>query len=551
MTRRQEVNAPRSEGWVVELQRRPAILGALLVLSTLLLYGQTIHHEFLTFDDGPYVTQNVHVNTGLTLTNVVWAFTTFHEANWHPLTWLSHMLDCQLFGLQSGPPHLENVALHAVNALLLFLLLREATGAVWQSWWVAALFAVHPLNVETVAWVAQRKSLLSTLFFLLTIFAYGWYVQRPNWTKYLVMVGTFSLALMAKPVAVSLPVVLLLLDYWPLQRDRNSRMRAWLRLTVEKLPLLFMAALSSWITIVAQLSGGALAERTALPLSVRAGNALVSYAGYFAKTFWPAKLAVFYVHAEESLAWADVLVSAAVLIVITVVVVYFRHERYLLTGWFFFVVTLIPVIGIVQVGRQAMADRYAYIPCIGLFIMVGWGLGALVQAALIPRAAAAVAALCVVAGFAFRTTRYLRYWQNGVSLFTQASLIAGRPDPALEEALGDSLLAAGRFEEAFRHYRETCILQPQYAFCHYNMAEILYHRRQLRDALEQYQIALRLTKNREIALSCLLNSGEILMKLGDYPSAERQITGALLLDPNNSAALRLRDQLFEQRGQPH
>ena len=265
------------------------LLGALLVLATLLLYGRVTHHEFLVFDDDAYVTKNIHISTGLNLGNVVWAFTSFHEANWHPLTWLSHMADCQLFGLNPGPQHLVNVFLHAVNVLLLFLLLQKATGAVWRSFLVAALFAVHPLNVETVAWVAERKSLLCTLFSLLTIAAYGWYARRPDWKKYLVVVAGFALALMSKPMAVSLPLVLLLLDYWPLERYEDLPFRRkWLRLSMEKLPLLLMSAASSAVTMVAQRSGGAVADISKLPLSLRLGNAIVSYVAYMGKTFWPA-----------------------------------------------------------------------------------------------------------------------------------------------------------------------------------------------------------------------------------------------------------------------
>src|SRR5208282_2262641 len=265
----------------------------------------------LTLDDRPYVTKNIHVSTGLNLGNVVWAFTSFHEANWHPLTWISHMADCQLFGLSSGPHHLVNVALHAVNVLLLFLLLQRATGAVWRSFFVAALFAVHPLNVETVAWVAQRKSLLCTLFSLLTIAAYGWYARRPDWKKYLVIIAAFALALLSKPMAVSLPLVLLLLDYWPLERYEDIPFRRkWARLSIEKLPLFLMSAASSVVTMIAQRSGGAVAVESLLPLSVRLKNAIVSCVAYLGKIFWPAKLAVFYPHPEHSLPWFDVLAAA-------------------------------------------------------------------------------------------------------------------------------------------------------------------------------------------------------------------------------------------------
>ncbi|MGD0470680.1 MAG: tetratricopeptide repeat protein [Terriglobales bacterium] len=532
-----------------DLRQKPILLGALLVLATLLLYGSVTHHEFLDYlDDDAYVTKNVHVSTGLNLGNVVWAFTSFHSWNWHPLTWISHMADCQLFGLNSGPHHFVNVVLHAVNVLLLFLLLQKATGAVWRSFLVAALFAVHPLNVETVAWVAQRKSLLCTLFSLLTIAAYGWYVRRPNWKKYLVVIVAFSLALMSKPMAVSLPLVLLLLDYWPLERyEELPFRRKWVRLSMEKLPLLLMSAASSAVTMVAQRSGGAVVDTSVLPLSLRLGNAVVSYVAYIGKTFWPAKLAVFYPHPWHSLLWPDVIAAAVVLVAITMAVLYFHRARYLAMGWFLFVVTLIPVIGIVQVGSQAMADRYAYIPCIGLFIIIAWGLSDVVTAAALPRVVPAVAALCLILAFAAATSRYLQYWQSDVKLWTQARMVAGRPNYMIEESLADAMLYVGRYDEAFQHYREACVLQPNDALCHYNMAEILFNRHQLQDALEQYQLAGDLTDRKDVALSCLIHSGEILLDLGDSETAEMKFAAALQIDPNNNTALLLRQRAFNQK----
>jgi hypothetical protein len=540
------VSASPFERWIDDLRQKPILLGALLVLATLLLYGPVTHHEFLVLDDDMYVTKNIHVNTGLNLRNVVWAFTSFHEANWHPLTWISHMADCQLFGLNSGPHHFVNVVLHAANVLLLFWLLQRTTDAVWRSFLVAALFAVHPLNVETVAWVAQRKSLLSTLFSLLTIAAYGWYVRRPDRKKYLVVVAAFSLALMSKPMAVSLPLVLLLLDYWPLERYEDIPFRRkWLRLSMEKLPLLLMSAASSAVTMAAQRSGGAVAETSALPLSVRLENAVVSYVVYIGKMFWPAKLAAFYPHPWHSLPWSDVIASTVILVAITMVL-YFHRARYLAMGWFLFVTTLIPVIGIVQVGGQAMADRYAYISCIGLFIIIAWGLSGVVYATTIPRVIPAVAALCLILAFAAATTRYLQYWQSGVRLFTQARIVAGRPDFMLEELLADAKVSAGRVDEALQHYREACVLRPNFALCHYRMAEILFTGNQLRDALVQYQLAGSLTDSKDMALSCLINSGEILLDSGDYETAEKRFAAALQIDPNNNTALRLRQRAFNR-----
>ncbi|HEX4782977.1 MAG TPA: tetratricopeptide repeat protein [Candidatus Sulfotelmatobacter sp.] len=524
-------------------ERKPALVSAFLALATLFLYSPVRHHDFLAFDDAPYVTGNVHVNSGLTAKNAEWAFTAFYEANWHPLTWLSHMADCQLFGLQPGPPHLINVALHAANVVLLFWLLLRATGAMWRSFLVAAFFAVHPLNVETVAWVAQRKSLLCSFFCLITIALYGWYTCGPDWKKYLTVVATFALALMSKPMAVSLPIVLLLIDYWPLQRYQDLPFRnRWLRLSVEKLPLALMSVGSSAITIAAQRAGGAVADSSGLPLSVRFGNAVISYAAYVQKTILPANLAVFYPHPQQSLVWTDVLAAGFILVTITAAAFYFRRYRYLAMGWFLFVVTLIPVIGIIQVGRQAMADRYAYVSCIGLFIVVAWGLNDIVSAMHLPRLVPAIASLCVILALAMATARYLQYWQNGVKLLSRAATIAGQPDPGIEEFLADELASVGRVNEAYQHYGRTCVLLPNYATCHYNLAEILFSRNQLREALQQYQIAGTLASSKDMAVSSLVNSGEILLDLGDYEAARVRLDAALQIDPNNNKALQLRQR---------
>jgi len=537
---------------VGNLRQKPMVLGTLLVCATLLLYSRVAHYEFLIFDDKPYITQNTHVNTGLNLGNAIWAFTSFHEGNWHPITWLSHMADCQWFGLKSGPPHLVNVGLHAVNVLLLFWLLQRATGAVWRSFFVAVLFAVHPLNVETVAWVAERKSLLSALFSLLTIAAYGSYAKQPCLKKYLLVVVAFALALMSKPMAVSLPFVLLLLDYWPLNRYEDLPWGStWVRLSMEKLPLFLMSAASSAVTLIAQRSGGAIADPTVLPLPMRIEHAIMSYVAYLRKAIWPSNLSVFYPHPERPWPWSDVMAAAIILLAITAAAVYFHRIRYLVVGWCLFLITLVPVIGIVQVGRQAMADRYVYMPCIGLFIVIAWGVCDLVSAAAIPRVIPALAALGAIGAFAVATSGYLPYWQNGVKVFTRAALVANRPDVTIEEALGDALASAGRYNEAYKHYGAACTLLPRYPLCHYNMSEILFNRHQLRDALEQLEIAGSLADNKDLALSCLINSGEILLALGDYHTAQMRFAAALQIDPGNDLAQRLQKQALSQEGAGH
>jgi len=548
----ERASAPVSQHLLADMRQKPAVLGVLLVAATLFLYAPVTHHEFLDYDDTAYVNKNTHVHTGLSFDNIAWAFTTFHEANWHPLTWLSHMVDCQLFDLNSGSHHFVNVVLHAANVLLLFLLLQRASGGVWRSFFVAALFATHPLNVETVAWVAERKSLLSMFFCLVTLAAYGWYMRRPDWKRYLAVVSGFLLALMAKPMAVSLPLVLLLLDYWPLQRYEDlPYRRRWVRLSVEKLPLLLMTTASCAVTLIAQRSGGALVGTSAVPLSVRLENAILSYVRYIEKTFWPAKLAAFYPHPEHSFPWFEVIPAAILLIAITVAILRSRWARFLVTGWFLFVIALIPVIGIVQVGHQAMADRYAYIPCIGLFLVIVWGLNEVVSRIPINPIVPAVAGMCLIMVLSVATRYYLAYWQSGLTLITQARSVVGKPDWMLEELFADALVSAGRVDEAFEHYSQACGLNPKFADCHYNMAEILYTGHQLQNALEQYQLAGRSTDSREMAFSCLINSGQILMELRDYKTAEMEFATALQLDPGNATVLSLRQQAFAQANGSH
>ncbi len=527
------------------------MLGGLLVLTALLLYAPVTHHEFISgWDDNEYITDNVHVRTGLSLGNVGWAFTSREPFYWHPLTWLSHMVDCQLFGLDSGWHHYVNVVLHAINALLLFLLLHRATGAVWRSFVVAALFAVHPLNVETVAWAAERKSLLGAFFSLVTIAAYGRYVQRPGWKRYLTVLGSFLMALMSKPTAVTLPFVLLLLDHWPLRRyEELSFPRRWMRLLQEKLPLLLMSVGVSAITLLGGRAGGFVVPLSVLPMSTRLENVPLSYVGYIGKMLWPANLAVFYPHPASilgpSLPLSEVAAATLLLAGITALVLYSHRTRYAAMGWLFFLATMVPMIGIVQVGYQGIQDHFSYIPCIGLFIALVWGIAAIAEDTSIKPAVPLLASLCVIAGFAAATVHYLHYWQNGVRLFGQARAAARQPHPWLEQLYANALLSSGQVDEALQHYKESCALGPKNEHCHYQIAEILFERRQFRDAINEYQLALMFTGQEDVALKCLNRSGEALLQLGHYDAAERSFAEALRIDPSNETALRLRNQALQ------
>lgn len=528
---------------------RPQILSSVLALLTLSLYLPVAHHDFIKlWDDDAYVTDNPHVRSGLNFANIRWAFTSFEQSNWHPVSWLSHMLDCQLFGLNPGPQHLVNLGLHVANVLLLFWILQKATGTVGRSFFVAALFAVHPLNVETVAWVAQRKSLLSAFFSLLTLAAYGSYVRRGGWKPYAAMLVAFAVALMAKPMAVSLPLFLLLFDEWPLARYKDLPLaRRWTKLTVEKLPLLAMSAASSLLTELAQNSGGSVMALSLLPLSTRIENAVTSYVTYLGKIIWPARLATYY-PLQFSPRFADVAASAVILIAVTAFVLYFRRFPYLAVGWFLFLIALVPVVGIVQVGFQGMADRYSYIPAIGLFFALVWGVGDLVHGIPMARVAASIAALLVIVALSITTVRYLAYWQNGVTLFAHARDAWGQPDMWLEQLDGNALFSAGQIDEALQHYESSCAIQPRTEYCHYNIAHILAGRGQFAQAIQEYQLALRYTASRDMALLCLTESGEAQLRMGLFGAARQSAVAALAIDPANPAALQLRAQILQDEG---
>ncbi len=458
------------------------ILCVALALATIAFYSPVSGHGFLKFDDQDYVTANIHIHGGLAWSTIKWAFTSTEAANWHPLTWLSHALDYQLFALNPAGHHWDSVLIHALNAALLFLLLGWVTKRVGPSLLVAALFALHPINVESVAWVAQRKNVLSTLFFFLAIGAYVWYAQKPDWRRYLLVAGLFAAGLMAKPMVITLPFVLLLLDYWPLDRtpiagsqsgpacDAGAPRVAFSRLVLEKVPLLFLSALSAAITLRAQRSGHAVHSLQQFPLAVRIENAVVAYGLYLWKMLWPARLAVFYPYPANTLPVWQVTLSALILAGVTALVVVFRRKRYLVMGWFWFLGTLIPVIGLVQVGEAAMADRYAYVPLIGIFVMIAWGLDDWAEAKAVGTDWRVIPALCVLTAFGFATIRQLSYWENEYTVWAHTLAVTER-NPFAHDDMGTALMdpalamtAANlegldteqkRLDEARRHFEEA------------------------------------------------------------------------------------------------
>jgi hypothetical protein len=439
-----------------------------LLAATLVVYAQVMSHQFIVLDDNHYIYQNAIVNRGLTLNGIAWAFTTFHSANWHPVTWLSHMLDCQIFGLHAGGHLVVNTLIHAANTVLVFLFFRRVTGARWQSAIVAALFALHPLHVESVAWAAERKDTLSTFFGLLTLLAYASYAAAPSWKRYAIVALFLVLGLMAKPTLVTWPFVLLLLDYWPLGRFHwqgssriNGFWKALLPLLREKVLLFLMVALSIVITFIAQAQGGAVRTVLDVPVSLRLLNAIVSYAKYLLRTVWPNDLAFYYPFPSTGIPIWQVACAIVVLAAITVFAFRQASERpYLLVGWLWFLGTLVPMIGLVQVGSAAMADRYYYVPSIGLFVAIVFGLSDFVTALRINSVARGALALAAVSTLAWLTAVQVGRWRNTAALFQYTSSVA--PDNRLIEnyfstASGDN----GRYDEAAAHFERALQIKPE------------------------------------------------------------------------------------------
>ncbi|MGD0596998.1 MAG: glycosyltransferase family 39 protein [Sedimentisphaerales bacterium] len=398
--------------------RRSFLICLILGLITFAVFYQVHSFKFITYDDPYYVYKNPDIQSGITLESIKWAFTTGWTANWHPLTWLSYMLDWQLFDSNPAGYHVVNLIFHIANTLLLFIVLRQMTGSIWPSAFAAVLFALHPLHVQSVAWVSELKDVLSTFFWVLTMWAYFRYVNKPGISRYLWIVIFLALGLMSKPMLVTLPFVLLLLDYWPLERFRR---RTLFYLIGEKIPFFVLSAASSIVTFLVQRSSIAVVSLNVLPLKFRILNAFVSYTGYIEKMFWPGRLAVFYPHLGRNISVMYAAISAGFLLAATVLVIRFgKNRRYLVTGWFWYIGTLVPVIGIVQVGIQGMADRYSYITLTGLFIIIAWGVPDLLTKWRYKKIVLASLALLIVSTISISTYNQLRYWRNTLTLFQHA-----------------------------------------------------------------------------------------------------------------------------------
>jgi tetratricopeptide (TPR) repeat protein len=526
----------------------------LLALTTFAVYFRATGNPFVNYDDQAYVVENAQVQQGLTAATFRWAFTSTYASNWHPLTWLSHALDCQLFGLNPAGHHLTSLLLHIFSVVILFLILTRATGSTWRSLMVAALFALHPINVESVAWVAERKNVLSMFFLLLTLGAYGWYARRPNVRRYVVPLVLFALALAAKPMVVTLPFLLLLVDFWPLQRVLGGRAASEAfpvrqfplsRLALEKLPFLLLSAASSVITVVAQRS--VISTNEHLPFLSRLANATYAYSMYIAKTLWPAYLASFYPYEGLRLAPWKVLLFVLFLAGITAWVWRERSHLYLPVGWLWFLGSLVPMIGLVQVGDQAMADRYAYLPLLGIFCMVVWGLADLREKDLREKKRFSLRTSAALAGIAlavlsFLTWRQIGIWRSSYDLWSHA-LEVTRDNYMAEDYVGTSLLVQ-QFEatgqrysaEALVHFQNAVRINPQDPISHLNLGADLQEHGRLQEALQQYQTVLDLTQDPHLLVKTFIDLGAVSHQLGDFAGARRYDLAALKMEQGNVVA---------------
>jgi tetratricopeptide (TPR) repeat protein len=498
-----------------------------LAVSALLVFWQVRNFDFVNCDDTIYVYENPHVLNGLTAANVIWAFTTGFAEFWHPLTWLSLMLDCQLFGANAGGIHLVNLLFHIANTLLLFMVLKKMTGALWQSAFVAALFALHPLHVESVAWIAERKDVLSTFFWILAMWAYLRYVKQPNIIRYLLTLLIFALGLMAKPMLVTLPFVFLLLDYWPLERKISRRLLA------EKIPFIVLSIASSVIAFLTQQSSRLVTSFAQFPLKFRISNAFISYMKYIEKLFRPSRLAVFYPHPYETVSVSYVVISVILLLAVTIFIIRFaKLHRYLVTGWFWYLGTLIPVIGIVQVGSQAYADRYTYVPYIGLFLMLAWGLPQILSKLIYRKIVLGLSMIIVLATLGICAHRQANYWKNSFTLFSHTIEVTQNNWLAYSN-LGNAYARLGRGTEAIDAYKQTIKINPDLATVHYNLGNVYSKLARYPEAINAYKQAIKIKPD---LVEAHYNLGNACYALGRYPEAINAFEQAVRIKPDYADA---------------
>lgn len=535
------LSSPRSQGW---------ILAGVIFLGTLALYLPVRKYPFINYDDDRYISDNAHVKFGLTPESMKWAFISFDESNWHPVTWLSHMLDCQIFGLNPAGPHIVNSVLHAANAAVLFWILCLATGLMWRSLMVAALFAVHPMMVESVAWVAERKNLLSLLFLLIALAAYRRYAIAPSIKRYLVVAAAFAIGLMSKPQVITLPFLLLLWDYWPLRRTTEFRPAhrqdgtalkptSWRRLWLEKLPLFAMCIPSAILTLRAQNTAGAVSSLARSPLRDRLANAIVSYARYLEKAVWPSRLALMYPYRPDALTAQQILIALFLLVSTSLLAISIGttapRKRYLIVGWLWFVGALVPMIGLVQVGVQAIADRYAYLPFIGLFVAACWGVSELACSCSIPGKYLSAPSFILLAALIVVSHRQIGYWSSSLAVWSHTASVTTNNFMA-EDGIGSALLDQGDLELAMPHFRNAAVIHPSDPISNTNLAFYKSQHGDLSGALIQYRMVSDKATDERFRAAAFVNMGYINRQLGNFAAAREEFESALALRPRNVRA---------------
>lgn len=532
----QRIESPAKKGTFALPGKSTLILGLLLLAATTAVYLQVHRHPFVNLDDDDYVTNNAHVQSGLDWKTIKWALTTYNAFNWHPLTWISHAVDVQVFGLNPSGHHDVNLALHLLNVVLVFWVLWRATGYAGRSLMVAALFALHPLNVESVAWIAERKTMLSMFFFLLALGAYRWYACKPRLGRYIVVAFLFGMGLLAKPQVITFPCVLLIWDYWPLGRLRlgdsqpesaiPAKNLSWL--VVEKLPLFALCLISAYLTMKAQKVGRPV--YWSFTFLVRLENAIVAYARYIQKAFWPSNLALMYPHPGNNIPIGQVIAALIFLVAVTAVVAVCWRRRYLTVGWLWFLGTMVPMVGLVQVGRQSMADRYAYLPFVGLFIMLCWGVADWARARQVPDAWLMTASLVVLASLAVITHRQAAYWADNEKLWSHTVQVT-KGNWFAEYHLGDALRKKGEKEEALQHFFKVLAIDPAEPNANLAIATYEHEAGHLRESIPYYEKFLATGQEKKLQYQVMVNLGYVYRRLGDDNRSREYFEKAAAIAP--------------------
>jgi tetratricopeptide (TPR) repeat protein len=530
-------------------ERQKLIVYIFLAVITFAVFWQVQQYDFINFDDDFYVTQNSHIKSGLTPEEIRWAFSTKYFGLWNPLVWISFMFDYQLFGLHAGGYHLTNLILHILSALLLFWLFNRMTGAVWRSAFVAALFALHPLHVESVAWIAERKDVLSAFFWMLTLCLYVYYTEKPAVKRYLLVLFSFVCALLSKPMVATLPVIMIILDYWPLKRFELKKGNVILWQLKEKIPFFILSAALVIITLyntnaIDMLDSPSLKQ---IPLISRLANAPVAFATYLGKTFWPQDMAVFYPFSEQLPLWQVWGASLLIILISAAVIIMVKRLPYLFVGWLWFSITIAPVIGIIQISiiaPYAMADRYHYLPSIGLAIMIAWGIPSLIKSEQIRKKILFPSGIAVLATLAVLTWQQCGYWKNGIELFSHALQIT-KNNAMVHNNRGITYEKLGQHQLAINDYNEAIILEPDYAIAYYNRGCAYDNLRQPQRAVKDYNEAIRLKPDYAKAY---YNRGTIYGKYGKHQNAIFDFNQAISLKPNDADAYNNRGMVYLNQG---